>query len=549
MILQNRASWWRGLGWFGRLFQPNPEAVTNLTFVEQKQLNQTIMDIFVKHRTRRRIVPDADGELRISMLLSEQEKFDIQEDIDRVSSQGYHTQQGEFDSCRGIFWNQILIRIPGVYSDSTSVSVSATTSATTSTTTSTTNSDREPESDTDTDQSRHPVQVQVQDQVQSQMDKVIHHVAPYVPKMKAEGRTHRTVLIVPNAICLGTNSNSNINSNSNSNIKSDSDSNINKYDITLTTHMGAGKYQRFLVLLQRWNGPISIAVKFTTLDEIQSFHTFVLDHLLPYFSNKEGNEHQHQHQHPVSFHYYMEHAPEYANAYPQNILRNIAMTYISTEYFLVNDVDIFPSPMDTHDKLRAAIASQPDIQHGLSTDTVYVIPMFDFHEMVPESELTYDYSSFPNSKEDVIRMNATGLISQHLLKQYPQGHRAVNYERWFGNDTEASYGIAHEHRFEPYVIGSRNMRKEVPLFYPYFRGFGFDKYSWYDELAWSGIKLRVMRDFYLFHAKHESSYPNRQELLDVNRECAQGFMRDVLGRYGLQEGDPLWNEWFKEIYL
>ena len=119
----------------------------------------------------------------------------------------------------------------------------------------------------------------------------------------------------------------------------------------------------------------------------------------------------------------MEHAPEYANAYPQNILRNIAMTYISTEYFLVNDVDIFPSPMDTHDKLRAAIASQPDIQHGLSTDTVYVIPMFDFHEMVPESELTYDYSSFPNSKEDVIRMNATGLISQHLLKQYPQGHR------------------------------------------------------------------------------------------------------------------------------
>ena len=54
----------------------------------------------------------------------------------------------------------------------------------------------------------------------------------------------------------------------------------------------------------------------------------------------------------------MEHAPEYANAYPQNILRNIAMTYISTEYFLVNDVDIFPSPMDTHDKLRAAIACE-----------------------------------------------------------------------------------------------------------------------------------------------------------------------------------------------
>jgi hypothetical protein len=364
--------------------------------------------------------------------------------------------------------------------------------------------------------------------VESQMDTIMKNVALYFPKMKAEvqtNHTNHTVLVIPNAICLETNLHADKNENE-----------INKYDITLTTHMGAGKYQRFLVLIQRWNGPVSIAVKFTNLLEIQLFHAFILQHL------KQLQR--------VSFHYYIEHAPEYANAYPHNVLRNLAMTHISTEYFLVDDVDIFPSPIDTHDKLRSVIASHPDIQQGLSTDTLYVVPMFDFHEMVPEEELTFDHASFPNKKEDAVRMNATGLISQHFILNYPKGHRAVNYEKWFGNDTGTSYDIVHEHKFEPYVIGSRNMERKLPLFYPYFRGYGFDKYSWYDELAWSGIKLRVMRDFYMFHAKHSSSYGDKDEkrkLFGMNRICAQDFMKDVKGKYRLQEDDHIWNEWRKKI--
>lgn len=510
----------RGIrGFFENIFPPEPSII--LTKKENSNLNQTIMDIVVKHPKKVKV--NKKFNLKKTEL-SEAETKAIQEGIERVNR--YHSAQGKFDTCRGVYWNEIEVDIPGICSvNRTNVGI------------------------TDEEQIMRGINVKNQKGIKTQMHKIVENISPYIPQMEAEGMTYRTVLIIPNALCLGTNFNPNPQTENN---MGDSKS---KFAITLTTHMGVGKYQRFLVLLQRWNGPISIAVKIRNLDEIHLFHSFILQHL-DILDN-------------VLFHYYVEHAPEYDQVYPQNILRNLAMTHIGTEYFLVNDVDIFPSPVNTHDRLRDLIAADLDIQKGLlSEDKLYIIPMFDFNKVIPDDELTYDHAEFPKTKQDATFMNGTGVISQHLMAQHPKGHRAVDYEKWFGNKTGPSYGIEFENKFEPYAIGSRTVLKSItiagtrrrtttkqmrdlPLFYPHYRGYGFDKYSWYAELTWSGYKLEVLRDFFLFHAKHDSSYgdnDNKKALLKINRVCAKDFLRDIIRKYGPQDNNSVWNDWIKEIY-
>jgi len=401
------------------------------------------------------------------------------------------------DSCRGFAWDEVIIPSPGA-SDACSNYDNKVNQGTLINTTT----------------------------LERQMIMILESIEPYTTAlMKPLSNKNHTVIVIPNAIFLETKAID------------------TKFDITLTTHMGAvGKYHRFLVLIQRWNGPVSIAIKFTNMDEIHHFHKFIINH-------------QPQLQR-VSFHYYIEfhqntNTTTTKPAYPHNILRNLAMTNICTNYFFVNDVDIFPSPVNTHEKLKSLIMSQDAMQKGLSTQTMYVVPMFDFHTFIAEDDLVYNHKLFPNEKEDVIRMNATGILSQHHLDVHPIGHRAVNFDKWFANQTAVSYEIEHEHKFEPYVIGSKQ-NNDVPLFYPYFQGYGLDKYSWYDELAWSGFKLQVLRDFYMFHAKHESSYGDvaaRKQLFEINKVCARGFLTNVATKHDLSsfQDNIIWDAWILQL--
>jgi hypothetical protein len=385
------------------------------------------------------------------------------------------------------------------------------------------------------------------------MNDIVSMAQLHMPLMESEDSSNRTVLIIPNALQPSHDYDYYDMKNQHDGGNQSTDTILyrrenRKFDITMVTHMGVGKYTRFRVLVQRWNGPISVAVIIHNLMELDAFHSFVSDNV--------------QVLHNVVFHYYIEYAPELRMAYPQNVLRNLALDHIQTDYFLVNDVDIFPSPLHTHDLLRDTIASHWDIQEKINNDTFFAIPMFDLHEMIEDEDLIYNHPSFPESRRDALRMNATGAISQHFATRHPRGHRAINYTQWFATiinnstDTAASsvsYAIKHENKFEPYVVGSKLPRHNggnIPPYYPYYRGFGFDKYSWYAELEFAGFKLEVLRDFFMFHANHKTSYGNktaRAKLFATNKFCSQGFMKDIVKKYGEQD-NALWDDWMKNVY-
>jgi len=85
-------------------------------------------------------------------------------------------------------------------------------------------------------------------------------------------------------------------------------------------------------------------------------------------------------------------------------------------------------------------------------------------------------------------MNRTGLISQHLIEKHPRGHRVVEYKKWLSIELDVAYPIHHENKFEPYVIGSKAVNSgTIPHFYPFYRGYGYDKYLWYAELEFAGL--------------------------------------------------------------
>lgn len=435
----------------------------------------------------------------------------------------FHSKKQTFDACRGIHWKEITVTLP-----------------------------RHSIGDNNDRGKKKIGRRKRQHDLQSRMHEIASHVKLYAPLMESEDSSKRTVVIIPNALQLSLYRNyKDKNQPDGAGSKSRDiligSNETRKFGITMATHMGVGKYARFRVLVQRWNGPISVAVIIHSLKELEEFHVFVSQSI--------------ELLHHVTFHYYIEFAPELRTAYPQNILRNLALEHVQTDYFLVNDVDIFPSPLSTHDLLRDTIASHMDVQQKIHNDTFFAIPMFDLHEMIEEEALIFNHPSFPETKRDAKRMNATGIISQHLPIRHPRGHRAINYTKWFAtgsNDSDdmssrVSYPIKHENKFEPYVVGSKLMKHNgghIPPYYPYYRGFGFDKYSWYAELEFAGFKLEVLRDFFMFHVNHESSYgdkPARKKLFAINKICARGFMEDIVKKYGPQD-NALWDDWVENVY-
>jgi hypothetical protein len=374
------------------------------------------------------------------------------------------------------------------------------------------------------------------DVFQAQTDAIMAQVKPYFQLMESESPHNRTILILPKALHIYS-----------KHVQQHDEDHEN--DITMATQMGVGKYTRFLVLVQRWNGPVSVAVMIHSLEDLEQFHTFVSLNLATLKN--------------VLFHYYIEYAPELATAYPQNILRNLALKYMETEFFIVNDVDIFPSPIDSHDTMKVKVLTQhPEIRSKLRNDTFFVIPMFDLDVMIQEDELTYDHVHFPNSKQDAIRMIQNGMLHQHLGKSHPRGHGAVNYTKWLKNNNftrssapqeedEVSYPIQYDFFFEPYVLGSRSIRHNngtVPSYFEMYRGFGFDKFSWYSELEFAGFKLEVLQNFFMFHAKHEVSYgdkgSDRHKHFKTNQACSRIFLEGILDKYGeAQKKKSMWNEW------
>lgn len=110
-------------------------------------------------------------------------------------------------------------------------------------------------------------------------------------------------------------------------------------------------------------------------------------------------------------------------------------------------------------------------------------------------------------------LNSGGLRGFHM-KHYPAGHCPTNFEKWKemsvisdigeGSCCEIcrSYGITFAEGYEPFAICARKL---IPRFEERFRGYGFDKVTYFYHLHLSGFRFRVLAHSFVLDIPHPKS--------------------------------------------
>ena len=292
---------------------------------------------------------------------------------------------------------------------------------------------------------------------------------------------------------------------------------VNRRDITLTTQMSINKITRLVAIAGRWNGPVSVAMRVSRMEEVRLF----TDQLVKYREQLDK----------VAFHLYFE---DGSRSYPNNILRNVALDGVKSDYFAVFDVDLLPSPVNTHQHLQAAFDRHPQLEAKLNDKTVFVLPAWEVDDIIPDENITIRHSLYPETKHMVVEWNAKKGKNRKVRifrsAVFEPGQRSTDYPKWISNNTDVSYPIViKEFGYEPYIIGAK---KGVPHFFREFRGYGFNKLSFYTELHYASYKLEVLRDFFIFHVNHVSTYGKvREHLRRINQACVAKFLSYLSRKY------------------
>lgn len=326
-------------------------------------------------------------------------------------------------------------------------------------------------------------------------------------------------IVIPNALCYNTNK-------------------VNDEDVTLTTQMTPNKMSRLVALTTRFNGPLSVAILIRSVEAFDDFR----DRLHNHWDELSEN---------VMFHLCFE---SNNRSYPNNILRNLAIEETKSDYFALFDVDLLPSPLNTHQHLKNIFKNNPEIPRKLSQQkTVFVMPAFELSDTILDDNITALNSLYPDTREEVIQeFTRTGserrVFAFKELSGFPQGHLTTNYTKWISPQIDVSYIVdVQEYGYEPYIIAAK---ENIPQFFPLFRGYGFNKLSFYAELLYAKYRFEVLRDVFIFHVNHPSSFGDKKNSdFRKNKICVRYF-RDHLAKYygagthaDKSEEIPGWDRW------
>ena len=154
--------------------------------------------------------------------------------------------------------------------------------------------------------------------------------------------------------------------------------------------------------------------------------------------------------------------------YPNNILRNVAITNSKSEYILVLDIDMVPSK-HLHKQFIDFIKRQGSSKNGNQNDmTVYVLP------------------SFESQKEDFVPKTKQILLNDWKSREVRPFYseicwkcqRVTDYEQWRNSQLlefmDVAYYVDWEDPWEPFYIAKRT---SLPLYDGRFKQYGFNRIS------------------------------------------------------------------------
>jgi hypothetical protein len=256
----------------------------------------------------------------------------------------------------------------------------------------------------------------------------------------------------------------------------------NYTSITLATHGGVSKLDRVLTQARWWGGPVSAAVYLNRVEDIEALVVFVSLHRQGFVN--------------VTLHILMETAE--ADGYPHNILRNLVLDSVVTDYVLTMDVDFITNP-GAHDKMLDLIEHDSAVYDKLRSKYMFALPPFDILPRPGEEAATDDL--VPSTKEEVLQRVENGTIARFYENTNPGSDMFHSYNEWYRGNSFANF-IPSDYRrcMEPYVLARR---EGLPPYHEEFRGYGNNKESWFWRLGEiEKYRFGVLLDFYVSHVHH-----------------------------------------------
>ena len=212
-------------------------------------------------------------------------------------------------------------------------------------------------------------------------------------------------------------------------------------------------------------------------------------------------------------------------SYPNNQLRNIALTGVQTSHALVLDIDILPS-VDL-DKLFITYSHVNEMV-AESTNSAFILPVFESEKMQTNR---WKIDRLQKELKD-------GTVRQFYGKLCPQCQGATQYTNWIERQSKNldspmdGYAVPYVPGWEPFII----MRTDShPKYDERFKQFGYNRMSLICELYLAGKTFYVLDKVFLIHdgfKEEENFHKDKEKELSSNAELYQQFMTELAKKYG-----------------
>nr|CAB3251538.1 glycosyltransferase-like protein LARGE2 [Phallusia mammillata] len=276
-------------------------------------------------------------------------------------------------------------------------------------------------------------------------------------------------------------------------------------DVSIVVHLSIDRLQMLEILCRQWDGPVSVAIFLSDFDA-RKVEVFVQESSI---LNSRKN---------IAFHLVFQNTVK--DVYPINLLRNIALQQVVTDFVFLYDVDFVPM-MGLYSYILSHVTEE---MH--SNLTAFVIPAFE--------SLWYK-NELPSTKAELLSHLESGAITTFRENVWPQGHAPTNYSLWKKSNTP--YRIRWQKDFEPYVVLSK---KRCPLYDKRFIGFGWNKISHIMELDAMGFSFVVLPHGFIIHIPHLPSIElQKYRTLPEYRECMNdlklSFIEILMNKYHIDK--------------
>ncbi|KAL1723730.1 glycosyltransferase family 49 protein [Schizophyllum commune] len=276
-------------------------------------------------------------------------------------------------------------------------------------------------------------------------------------------------------------------------------------DITMTTLITSNRFHVFSRLVERYQGPISVAIHVKNVtshvdDLLAALHTL-------YASSPLMAAH-------VDVHLIVDVFDRQFNTW-----RNVARFFARTDYVMMLDID-FSLCTD----FRRVIRESDELRGRLDEGVAFVITAFEYSKL---DEGT-NQEVFPRTKEDLLELVNVGRIGMFHASWQP-GHNSTEYAKYYAAAPGEVYEVTrYQPAYEPYIV----MKKDGPPWCDErFIGYGGNKAACLFEIYLSGISFQVLADHFIIHQNHQYEETIRKNERKHNRKLYSEFKEETCLKY------------------